>query len=264
LKRINQTKTVPSPQVVVYDDRALESSQNCNAARSSLSSLRNAAISLNPKLFCQESLHFLGHHPIQRSTSSIQHTTSSPPPSIITRPHRSLSPCSQFAKEWYERKTVRRSNRKKRRSFLQPITAPTPSRAGFRSKDGERGDASDSSSLPSSSSSSSLSCQMNKHDDPNKILGPPKLRSVVTNINHPVATDGDHQAVTTSLDGPAPNVVTPAKPMEGSGCEGDESSTPAEPPPPLACTSNLWSPGLPPMLCTTPSSEDDSFVDDYW
>jgi hypothetical protein len=53
-----------------------------------------------------------------------------------------LSPCSKFVKDWYERKTIRRSNRKKGRIMLKPISfeTSTPSTTEGKQGDDEKSD----------------------------------------------------------------------------------------------------------------------------
>ena len=136
-----------------------------------------------------------------------------------------LSPCSQLEKEWNEGKTIRRGNLKKRRQLLKPI---------LHSNDVDE--------------SKQLDTPSQKNEDrviDENILDPPNLRSTAR------ASDLlDDARIEDSLsDQTAKN---PKLETEGKTIEGLKT-------PPLNLVSEKA-----PLMCYTPASEDDSFVDDYW
>jgi hypothetical protein len=80
-----------------------------------------------------------------------------------------LSPCSKFVKEWYERKTIRRSNRKKGRTLLKPISYGSASATNSGEGDDEK--------------SNDLQGETN-------IVDPPKIHSVVHKESSLIVGDG--------------------------------------------------------------------------
>jgi hypothetical protein len=196
-----------------------------------------------------------------KCTSPVPPSTAPPLPSSTGT--GTLSPCSLFAKEWYERRTVRRSNRTKRRPYVKPISSPQTSKLG----DENRSNGTDELqrniadlSLPSSSSSTSSSSSSlgRSSNDRTKIMDPPNLLGPVFTMNR-CSNVIDHPIIDCDVTSEEGDIV------------GRNRRSPVVVPPSTMTNAIVAhhillpsSPSWPPLLCSTPASDDGSFVDDYW
>lgn len=170
-----------------------------------------------------------------------------------------LSPCSKLAQEWAQRKSDRRNNRRKKRNEpkLQPFPIEPPSSDDDPTKTKEYLVPSSNTTLP--------------------ILGPPTVVSTAIGNDFETQLLARRRALLREppangqarSDPPEPmprNLDLPKLPddcQDSSEVEIHQKSQQKE----LIRSSEspvYTSSGLPELTCSTPGSEDDSFIDDYW
>ena len=156
-----------------------------------------------------------------------------------------LSPCSQLAQKWSEKKTVRRSNRKKR-EMMKPFS--NSARADHHCCHESRASKRD------------LEVPFRAND---AILGPPSLVSTAKGNNFQAQLTARKNLLRDPLEVKTesrskPDVDLPSLaeiPMVNSQYEQNQS---------VDASGSTVSIPIVPDLCFTPGSENQSFVDDYW
>jgi hypothetical protein len=223
----------------------------------------------------EKKLCFLGsfsrrnHSPVCDSPARLGHSSKR----IV---HNILSPCSQLAKEWNEGKTIRRSNlaKRKKRYLLKPGTAPPSSAsaaadtttAGVSSSYVEDGKVLfESPFLSRGPPPTENKSQYSHHhlDHQYNISGPPKLRSIAPKKGGSIS---DSSTIIGRNDTSLSKSDDDSVQNSNSTTDSDKefrfiraTSLQKTPPPPIPSLIQET-----PLLCYTPASEDDSFVDDYW
>lgn len=164
-----------------------------------------------------------------------------PPQAISASP---LSPCSQLAKEWNDRRATSRSNSKKRRPYLRPLVQIDP-------EDGEKVlfDSTSLSRVPPKSKLRTLHTQLQGNNfEGQSISGPSKLHSLARVDSLLVC---DRNASAQSLSSENNELIS-------SESEVEKETNGMKTPPPTSVVKRI------PQLCYTPASNGDSFIDDYW
>ena len=222
----------------------------------------------------EKKLCFLGsfsrrnHNPVCDSPTRLGHSSKKVVPN-------NLSPCSQLAKEWNERKTIRRSNlaKKKKLYLLKPGTIPPSSAsaaadttaAGVSRSYVEDGKVSFESPFLSLGPPPTNYKSQNSHhlDHQYNISGPPKLRTIAPRKGGSIF---DSSTIIGRNDTSLSKSDDDSVQNSNSTTDSDKefrfiraTNVQKTPPPPIPSSIQET-----PLLCYTPASEDDSFVDDYW